>query len=344
MEHESADRTDGIETGTSYFGVRDRRHVERDLDRFVESGLNAVLHTFSEADQEYYQDTMAEIVDASHERGLTVYVNPWSVGRVFGGEAFSEFIGRHPQQCQVMSTGDRVGAACFNAPRFREFMREWTRDAAELGADVLFWDEPHWYIPAWHDQQDRFPDGAWSCRCTHCRTAYRERFDEPMPVAHTERVERFREQSLLSFLNEMMAVANEMGTQNAVCLLPSEDSDHGLRNWSDLAENPLLDVLATDPYWSIHAEGSPTEFVGYFADTVVSLAQTHDLDSQIWIQGFRLDGGSDTTDAVRATTRTAIDSGVDSVFMWGYDACRSISSIACEEPDAVWSAYLEELP
>lgn len=344
MENESADGTDRMETGTSYFGVRDRRHVERDLDRFVESGLNAVLHTFSEADQEYYQDTMTEIVSASHERDLTVYVNPWAVGRVFGGEAFSEFIGRHPEQCQVMSTGDRVAAACFNAPRFREFVREWTRDAAQLGADVLFWDEPHWYIPSWHDKQDQFPDDAWSCRCTHCRTAYRDRFDKPMPVAHTERVERFREESLLSFLNEMMAVADELDTRNAVCLLPSEDSDHGLRNWNDLAENPLLDVLATDPYWSIHADGSPAEFVGYFADTVVSLAQTHDIDSQIWIQGFRLEGGEDTTEAVRTATRTAIDSGVDSVFMWGYDACRSISLIACDEPEAVWSAYLEELP
>ncbi|UPM42969.1 hypothetical protein [Halocatena salina] len=344
MTKESAPGTSGIETGTSYFGVRDRRHVERDLDRFVESGLNAVLHTFSEADREYYQDTMARIVTASHDRDLTVYVNPWAVGRVFGGEALSEFIGRHPDQCQVMSTGDRVGAACFNAPRFRSFMREWTRDAADLGADVLFWDEPHWYIPAWHDTRDQFPENAWSCRCTHCRTAYREQFDEPMPVVPTERIERFREQSLLSFLTEMMEVANDRGARNAVCLLPSEDSDHGLRNWSDLAEHPLLDVLSTDPYWAVHGNETPAEFVGYFADMVASLARTHNIDSQIWIQGFRLEGGENATEAVRTATRTAIDSGVDSVFMWGYDACRSISSIACERPDAVWSAYLEELP
>lgn len=342
MDNKPADRTNGIETGTSYFGVRDRRHVERDLDRFVDAGLNAVLHTFSEADREYYHDSMSEIVAASHERDLTVYMNPWGVGRVFGGEALSEFIGRHPGECQVMSTGDRVGAACFNSPQFRKFMREWTRDAAQTGADVLFWDEPHWYIPSWHDQEDQFPDAAWSCRCSHCRSAYREQFDEPMATAHTDHVEQFREESLLSFLNDMMVVANEEGCRNAVCLLPSEDSEHGLRNWSDLAANPLLDVFATDPYWSLHGDKPPTEFVGYFADTVASLARAHDCESQIWIQGFRL--GPDTAETVRATTRTAIDSGVDSVFMWGYDACRSISSIACEDPDAVWSAYLDELP
>lgn len=334
-----------LEAGTSYFGVRDRRHVERDLDRFVDSGLNAVLHTFSEADREYYQETMTEIVAASHERDLTVYVNPWAVGRVFGGEAYSEFIGRHPDQCQIMSSGDRVGAACFNAPRFREFMRGWTRDAAALGADVLFWDEPHWYITDWHEGERPCPEDAWGCRCEHCQSAYRERFDEPMPETYTEHVERFREESLLSFLDDMMRVANSAGARNAVCLLPSEDSEHGLRDWTELASNPRLDVLATDPYWAIHSESSdPDEFVGYFAETVASLAQTHDLTSQIWIQGFRLDGGTDTVSAVRSATRAAIDSGVDSVFMWGYDACRIISDIACEDPDAVWSAYLEELP
>lgn len=340
MKTETETETE-LETGTSYFGVRDPRHVERDLDRFVDAGLNAVLHTFSEADREYYQETMAEIVSASHDRDLTVYVNPWAVGRVFGGEAYSEFIGRHPDHCQIMSSGDRVAAACFNSPQFREFMRGWTRDAANLGADVLFWDEPHWYITDWYDEE--FPDDAWSCRCEHCREVYREQFDEPMPDEYTEHVAQFREQSLVSFLDEMMSVAHGAGTKNAVCLLPSEDSEHGLRDWTELARNPSLDVLATDPYWAIHSDtGDPGEFVGYFAERVDSLAESNGLTSQIWIQGFRLGSGDETTQAVRSATRTAVDT-VDSVFMWGYDACRTISSIACKDPDAVWSAYIEEL-
>lgn len=332
-----------METGTSYFGVRDPRHVERDLDRFVDAGLTAILHTFSEADREYYQETMTDIVAASHDKDLTVYVNPWAVGHVFGGEALSEFVGRNPNHCQIMSTGERVAAACFNSPRFREFMREWTRDAASLGADVLFWDEPHWYIAEWYNKE--FPDDAWGCRCEHCRKAYRERFDESMPTEYTEHVAQFREESLLSFLNDVMSVAREAGSRNAVCLLPSEDSEHGLRDWADLADNQNLDILATDPYWAIHADtADPGEFVGYFAETVESLAADNGLESQIWIQGFRLDDGAETAAAVRSATRAAIDSGVDSIFMWGYDACRTISSIACEDPESVWSAYLGELP
>ncbi len=344
MDDELDTTTDTLETGTSYFGVRDPTHVEADLDRFVDSGLTSVLHTFSEADLEYYRETMSEIVAASHERGLTVYMNPWGVGRVFGGEAFSEFIGRNPEDCQVMSTGERLPAACFNAPGFRSYMRDWTEAGASVGADVLFWDEPHWYIPEWHDEQDCYPDEAWSCRCEHCQERFFEQYGEPMDAAHTDRVEQFREQSLLSFLVEMMQVGSAAGCSNAVCLLPSEDSKHGLRNWDELAKRPELDVLATDPYWTLHGDGSVGEFVSYFSEMVASLARTHDCDSQIWIQGFRLPAGGETTDAVRTATQAAVDSDVDSVFMWGYDACRTISSIASEEPDAVWNTYLETLP
>ncbi|ELY92338.1 hypothetical protein [Natrialba taiwanensis] len=329
------------EQGTSYFGVRDIEHVESDLERFHERGLNAVLHTFSERDREYYMETMADIVSASHDRDMRVYVNPWAVGRVFGGEALSEFIGRHPESCQVLSTGERIPAACFNDTRFRTYMREWATDAAEIGADVLFWDEPHWYIPEWFD--DELPEGAWTCRCETCQELYEDDYGEEMPAVRTDRIDEFRERSLLSFLEEMMSHTADRGCQNAVCLLPSKDAEHGLSDWEDLASSEFLDILATDPYWGVHGKESEA-FVSSFTGTVVSLAAEYDLESQIWIQGFRLSGGEKTVREVREATRAAVDGGVDSVFMWGYDGCRSISSIACAEPEAVWNAYLDELP
>src|SRR5215210_6221689 len=78
--------------GCAYFGVRIRRHVERDLDDLVRRGFGGVLHTFSENDLSYYRDTMNEIVAASHARGLEVQMNPWGAGRTFGGEAESSFV------------------------------------------------------------------------------------------------------------------------------------------------------------------------------------------------------------------------------------------------------------
>jgi hypothetical protein len=332
-----------MEKGASYFGVRDRRHVEHDLDRFADRGLDSVLHTFSERDRMYYEGTMADIVAASHKRDFTVYLNPWGVGGVFGGEALSAFIGRHPEARQELSTGDRVPAACFNHPTFREFMRGWTREAAETGADVLFWDEPHWYITGWYD--DGHPENAWSCRCDRCRERFRERYDRSMPREATERVQEFREDCMLEFLEEMMAASHNVGAENAICLLPGENASHGPREWGRLAASDCLEVLATDPYWDVAGEGhNAEEFVREFSRKVASLAEAHGIRSQIWIQGFHLGGESETVEDVRTATRTVVESGVDSIFMWGYDACRSMSSIACESPDAVWEAYLSELP
>ena len=230
------------EHGTSYFGVRNRTHAAADLDRFAAAGLDAVLHTYSERDQRYYEGTMTDLVAESHDRGFTVYVNPWGVGRAFGGEALSEFVGRHPEARQRLSTGERVPTACFEHPAFRAFVREWTGSAAGLGADVLFWDEPHWFLPDWHDRE--FADDAWGCRCEHCRAAFEERFGREMPREETDAVRAFKADRLLDFLREMMAVAADHGAENAVCLLPSEDADHGLSDWGPLARSDDLDVLA----------------------------------------------------------------------------------------------------
>ncbi|WP_433627468.1 hypothetical protein [Halomicrococcus sp. NG-SE-24] len=330
----------GLETGTSYFDVMDVRHAERDLDRFRDAGLDAVLHTFSERDREYFERTKADLVAASHDRDFTVYVNPWAVGGVFGGEAYSGLVAREPSVRQRLASGERVPAACFNDPDFREYVRGWTRDAVDIGADVLFWDEPHWYNVDWFRE---YAADDWSCRCEHCRERYRERFDEPMPVTETEAVTRFREESLLDFLDEMMALGHERGAENAVCLMPKKTADYGFSDWSRVATNDHLDVLATDPYWEAFGESNdPESFVAEFGETVSSLAADNDLRSQLWVQGFDLEAGAAAD--VRAATRAALDVGVDSLFTWGYDGCRTISGIAADEPDAVWDAFLDELP
>ncbi len=123
------------------------RHVERDLDDLVRRGFTGVLHTFSENDLAYYRDTMKRIVDASHARGLEVQMNPWGLGRTFGGEAESRFVTMNPDACQVLDDGRRVAAACLNNPRYRAFCAEWADAALDAGADLVFWDEPHWVVP-----------------------------------------------------------------------------------------------------------------------------------------------------------------------------------------------------
>ncbi|WP_207592939.1 hypothetical protein [Halomontanus rarus] len=328
-----------MEVGTSYFGVRDVRHVVDDLERFDDEGLNAVLHTFSERDKYFYEETMAEIVAASNDRGFTTYVNPWGVGKVFGGEAFSEFLAKHPDSRQQTVTGERQHGACINDPEFRAAMREWTEAAAGLNPDVLFWDEPHWLIPDWF--YDGQPDDAWVCRCSHCREKYETQHGRPMPAREDETIRRFREDSLLEFLSEMMELAAQEDVRNAVCLVPETDAEHGIRNWDRLAADEHLDTLSTDPYWEPSDVDDVEKFVAETTAHVVTLAEEYDLQSQIWIQGFGLSDEPKSYDNVETATRTAIEGGADSVFMWGWDGCRAISSIASENPDTVWQTYID---
>src|SRR5918995_5743027 len=125
----TAASADAALAGCSYFGVRIPRHVARDLDDMVSRGFGGVLHTFSENDLAYYRDTMRRIVELSHDRGFEVQMNPWGVGRTFGGEAESRFLTFRPDAWQVLDDGRRVAAACLNNPAYRAFCREWA-DAA----------------------------------------------------------------------------------------------------------------------------------------------------------------------------------------------------------------------
>ena len=49
--------------GTSYFGVRNIRHVACDMQELKNAGFTHVLHTYSEEDLQYYRETMKEIIE-----------------------------------------------------------------------------------------------------------------------------------------------------------------------------------------------------------------------------------------------------------------------------------------
>ena len=48
-------------------------------------------------------------------------MNPWGLGRTFGGEAESRWVTLHPEACQVLDDGRRVATGCLNNPRYRAF-------------------------------------------------------------------------------------------------------------------------------------------------------------------------------------------------------------------------------
>jgi N-acetylmuramic acid 6-phosphate etherase len=322
--------------GVSYFGNRILRHVAADMDDLASRGFTGVLHTFSENDYAHYREQLGEMVRVSHAAGLQVQVNPWGVGHMFGGEAESWFTALHPEVGQVMSDGRRIGAGCPNHPTFRGFMRDWATAAVETGADEVFWDEPHWAHPALFA-----PDGrSWACRCEFCVQVYADVVGGDLPTESTPEVQRMREASLIDFLGEMVRHVRDLGGRNTVCLLPLTEGPLGLSDWESVAALDGLDVLATDPYWQVFDQ--PVEpFVSELSRRVVDLAERHDLEPQIWIQGFGL--GPEDADDIHTAVDATRAAGVDDLWTWGYEACGHMPGLGTRSPDRVWQVLCDAL-
>jgi N-acetylmuramic acid 6-phosphate etherase len=320
--------TDVRRAGCSYFGVRIPRHVRRDMADLAARGYTGVLHTFSENDFAYYRDTMAEIVAASHAEGLYVQASPWGLGRTFGGEAESRWVAFHPEECQVLDDGRRVAAACLNSAAYRDFLKEWADWVLECGVDSVFWDEPAWVVPAHVGIDDA---SRWTCRCDQCA----ERFGGPVPAERTPEVIRFREESAVDFLRELVGHVAAREGMNTICLLPSLEGTQGLADWDEVAALPGLDTLATDPYWK-HWDGEPEPFVRRFARLLRETSDRHGVGAQLWVPSFGLtrDDIPDLEAAIAATR----DEGVDDVWTWGYEACGYMTHLATPDSPAVWEA------
>src|SRR3954452_3504584 len=266
--------------GCAYFGVRIVRHVARDMEDLARRGFTGVLHTFSENDLAYYRDTMRRIFEVSHDLGLEVQTNPWGLGRTFGGEAESRFVTFHPEACQVLDDGRRVAAACLNNPVYRAQCREWADAALEAGADLLFWDEPHWVVPAHVGVDD---PARWGCRCDCCH----ERYPGELPAELTDEVLAFREASIVDFLGEMVGHVRAGGGRSTICLLPAVEGPHGIADWDAVAGLPGVDVFATDPYWNVFGEPAGP-FVDRFARLTEEVAARQGVPPELWLPTFRL--------------------------------------------------------
>jgi hypothetical protein len=355
-----------VETGVSYFSSRTLGHVRADLREMAEHGCSYVVHCFTETDLAYYRDTMRDIVGATREAGLEAWLDPWGVAGIFSGETFTRFPLDHPETWQVLSDGRKVGAACPNHPETRAFLRRWVEASAAAGGEVLFWDEPHFYVGPWRGDLS----GAWGCRCDVCRERFRERHGAEMPGEFTPEVRAFREASLLELLSELCRYGREKGMRNALCLLPTDLAAHGFpqqqerlrtaleRRLSEAGEGALeamlhvgvgdfgsaaaipdLDIFGCDPYW--HLFGTEAEpFVRAYGGAAAEAAGKHGRGLQLWLQAFLVPEGRE--EELRTGVRVAEEVGATHVAAWSFEATASMSQIRCARPDVVWGLLGEE--
>ena len=355
-----------MQTGVSYFSSRTLRHVRADLQEIVEHGCTYVVHCFTESDLAYYRDTMHDVARATHDAGLEVWFDPWGLVGIFSGETFTRFPLDHPDTWQVLSDGRRAPSACPNNPETRAFLRGWVDACATAGGDVLFWDEPHFYVGAWKGDLS----GAWACRCDICVGRFRDSFGHQMPAEFTPDIRAFREASLLDLLSELSRYGHEKGLANALCLLPTDLAAHGfpqqqerlqralerrlqeapagaieamlhvgVGDFDTAAAIPDLDIFGCDPYWYLFRTGAEA-FMRSYGEAAAVASRNHNRGLQLWVQAFSVPDGRE--DELRTGLRVAAELNATHVAAWSFEATASMSEIRCPRPEIVWSIIGEE--
>jgi hypothetical protein len=315
--------------GVSYFGNRFPGHAHRDL-AVIAATCDHVVHTVSEADFHYHKAALDKIFRETRRWKLEAWADPWGLGGVFGGEALSKFLLDHPDHWQRYSDGRPAASACLHSRAFRDYVKEWVDVVAGFGADVVFWDEPH-YAFTWTLEWE----GIYSCICPRCQDLFQEMTGSSMPPRLDEDVREFRRRSLKGFLEEMMAHARKKGLKNALCLYAFQGYKDYERLWQELASLPAVDIFGCDPYWRWRrGRRRPENHVRHYAEKLLSTVRPGQ-GTQVWIQSMRLPAGAEGE--IGLAVQAAAAAGVSHITAWSFDGGALLDPVLAENPTRVWS-------
>lgn len=316
-----------MKTGISYFGVRNPEFVSIDLQQIASLEYTHILHTYSEEDLEYYQETMDQIISLSNKFGLKVYVNPWGVGRVFGGEAYSELAARNPDWAQYNCRDEKLVASCPNSKGFREYMYKWIDAVCQTDVETIMWDEPHFYFEK--DNQE-----IWSCTCHVCKKLFRKKFGHSMPVSLTDSVKEFRNLSIVDFIDDMTKYVRSKGKRNSVCLLPPWFND-GIGSWDDIASLAAVDEIGCDPYWERGSKSAKiSEDYHKVSQKIMATAEKYGKEAQMWVKNYQIVKNNE--DSIAEATWAAFNEGIRNIFAWSYKGNAYLTKLKSDDPDKVW--------
>lgn len=323
--------------GVSYFGVRHPLHFQRDLDDIARLGFTYIVFTFSENDHRFYQGSVADCVRLTQERGLQAYVDPWGVGGMFGGEAFTERGAWALEDQQRRSDGRPLPLLCPNSDAARTYLVRWIDTVADiLQADAIFWDEPHFYLPFGEARAQ----GLWACCCTRCKKRFTSAYGKPFPCTETPDVRHAKQVAIADFLGDMTTVACEKGLRNVVCLLTDPDTLDDLESkWEPYAAMAHVDVLAADPYPLFYGRDIATTQV--FCEALQRLGKRYGKATQMWVQGFRVP--QDAAPLLGQEMRLMAGCGIRDIAMWSYLATAYMSSHTCAQPEQVWQVFTQTM-
>ncbi|TLD40373.1 MAG: hypothetical protein JETT_3377 [Candidatus Jettenia ecosi] len=334
-----------MKLGASYFANRILRHVREDMKKMTDDGCNFVVHTLSEHDTLYHSGTMVDIVKASHEAGLEVFLDPWGVGRVFGGESFSTFVKLYPHCRQRLNFPEgeiRTYKACLNSKTFRDTMLAWIELAAKTKAEGILWDEPHLFFGEFTSLFGGLKRDIWGCTCNVCGDIFKHTYGYEMPLDFTEDVKTFRQMTIVNFLTYLADEASEKGLKSAVCLFPTTDPRYGIYEWEKVAAIKSINIFGSDPYWYSYKQ-DVTEFVSRISYDVITLSEKYNKEPQIWIQGYRVPANRE--EEITTAIDVAYNSGIRNIATWSFEGTDCMAYVRSERPEVVWhnvrNAYLK---
>jgi len=322
-----------VKLGVSYFGNRFLEHASRDMAQIAEC-CDYVVHTVSEADLQYHKFVLSKIFLESQKKGLEVWADPWALGGVFGGEAHSRFLLDHREFWQAMSDGALKPVACLNRTEWRSYVKEWILNVKEMGAQVIFWDEPH----IAYDLASEL-SGIYACACTECQTLFKKKFGVKPPTKRDQNVELFQLETMKSFLEEIFEFAKEKKLKNALCVYAIKGHKRYDALWEKAAGLKNLDIFGCDPYWRWRGQHNPEVHVADFSRRVKEAARPHGKATQIWIQAMRLPKG--TEEEIVFASEAAVKERIDYLAAWSFDGGELLDTVLAERPREIWKTVVK---
>jgi len=278
-------------TAISYYGLNYVEHAAADFREMLDHGCTTVVLAVTEFDFDFWRPNIPKIVDCAHELGLRVLIDPWGIGKYFGGEQVSKYLQNNIENRQVSAlTGEKLPHACFNTNSFRDYFRNFCLTLArETAADGFFWDEPHYALPKSYASITGGAGDDWSCRCPVCMKRFSDYYGYDMPRVMTDDVIQFRWREALWILEDCSRHLKELnaGLEITCCVHATLNSyyatEHrGYDNWDMVASSPYFDVFST----TIIAWDLPEAFFEQITRRTVEMAKKYGKQSERWLMGY----------------------------------------------------------
>ena len=279
------------QTAVSYYGLNYVEHASADFTEMKEHGCTTVILAVTEFDFDFWRPNIPRIVKEAHRIGLRVLLDPWGIGKYFGGEQVSKFLQNNIENRQVSAlTGEKLPYACFNTNSFRDYFQNICLTLAkETEADGFFWDEPHYAFPKSYASITGGAGEDWTCRCPVCRKKFFDYYGYEMPQVMNDDVKAFRWREALFILSDTSRRIKEIKPDMEItcCVHATLNSYYvteyrGYDNWDMVASCPYFDVFST----TIISWELPEGFFEQITRRTVEMAKKYGKISERWLMGY----------------------------------------------------------